>query len=99
MARFRARCATGCSSPHVRWSPTTARSSRVVTYGTFMIAGVLGRARIAVANLPAGWTQKAILHDGQNLAGKPIDITDGGAVAGVQVVLSNRTTTVAGQGI
>jgi hypothetical protein len=65
--------------------------------GTFMVAGVLGRARIAVANLPAGWTQKAILHDGRNVAGKPLDITDGGAIGGVQVVVSNRTTTVAGQ--
>jgi hypothetical protein len=64
--------------------------------GTFSVRGVFGPARIAISGLPDGWTQQAVLYEGRNIAGKPIDIRDGEVASGIQIVLSNRLTSVTG---
>jgi Carboxypeptidase regulatory-like domain len=71
-------------------------SGRVREDWTFGVVSVFGAARVrAVA--PDGWTVKAILHDGRDLADTPIEMKSGEVLTGVQVVVSNRVTTISGQ--
>jgi Carboxypeptidase regulatory-like domain len=71
-------------------------SGRVREDWTFGVVSVFGAARVrAVA--PEGWTVKAILHDGRDIADTPIEMKSGEVLTGVQVVVSNRVTTISGQ--
>ena len=45
------------------------------------------------AIVPDGWTVKAILHDGRDIADTPVEMKSGETLTGVQVVVSNRVTT------
>ena len=65
--------------------------------GTFLVAGVFGPARVGVTGLPDGWIQTEVRYEGRNVAGKPISRRDGDVVSGVQIVISNRVTTMTGQ--
>jgi hypothetical protein len=40
---------------------------------------------------------KAILHNGVDVAGKPIETANGGTLPGVEILLSDRLTSVSGQ--
>jgi carboxypeptidase family protein len=64
--------------------------------GTFTVKAVFGRSRLRVT-LPDDWAVKAVLHDGQDIAEQPIELTSGETLSDVQVILTNRVTTVAGQ--
>jgi hypothetical protein len=48
-------------------------------------------------NVPDGWMVKAILRDGADVAGRPIEMPNGATLSGVQILLSDRLTSVAGQ--
>jgi hypothetical protein len=69
---------------------TTAR-----TDGTFQLTQVIGPVEIR-AIAPPGWSEKAILHDGQDLLDSPIDFTGNEALSDVQVVLTNRLSGLSG---
>jgi hypothetical protein len=71
-------------------------SGRVRDDWTFGLAAVFGAARIR-ALIPDGWTVKAIVHDGRDIADVPVDLKSGETLAGVDIVVSNRVTTVSGQ--
>ena len=60
---------------------------------TFTIRDVVGQARLQV-DPPDGWTVKAIWHDGREITDTPIDLKSGEVLSGVQVVLTDRVTTV-----
>jgi hypothetical protein len=64
--------------------------------GTFEIRGVFGRSRLRVT-LPDERAIKAVMHDGRDIADVPIELKSGEVLSGVQVVLTNRITTVAEQ--
>jgi hypothetical protein len=71
-------------------------SGRVREDWSFNLVSVFGAARLR-AIVPDGWTVKAILHDGRDIADTPIEMKSGETMTGVQVIVSNRVTTVSGQ--
>lgn len=64
--------------------------------GKFTVNAVFGRSRLRVT-LPDDWAVKAVLHDGQDIAEQPIELKSGETLSDVQVILTKRVTTVAGQ--
>jgi hypothetical protein len=64
--------------------------------GTFVLAGLFGRERIR-ANLPAGWTLKAVLRDNRDVTDEPFELRGGDRQSGMQLVLTDRMTTVTGR--
>jgi hypothetical protein len=71
-------------------------SGRVREDWSFTVVAVFGAARVR-AIVPDGWTVKAILHDGRDIADTPIEMKSGETLTGVQVIVSNRVTTISGQ--
>ena len=69
-------------------------SGRVRDDWSFSVVAVFGAARVR-AIVPDGWTVKAILHDGRDIADTPIEMKSGETLTDVQVVVSNRVTTSA----
>src|SRR5207253_7046275 len=65
--------------------------------GTFTVAGLFGPVRIR-ATLPAGWMVKSVLLNGRDITDPPIELglSDGQRPA-IQVVVTNRLTTITGQ--
>jgi len=57
---------------------------------------VFGAARVRPL-VPDGWTVKAILYDGRDIADAPIELKSGETLTDVQIVVSNRVTNVSGQ--
>ncbi len=62
---------------------------------TFAVKGIAGLARLDVS-LPDGWSLKAVRHDGRDIADTAMELKSGEELSGVQVVLSNRVTSVTG---
>jgi hypothetical protein len=71
-------------------------SGRVREDWSFSVVSVFGAARLR-AIAPDGWTVKAILHDGRDLADTPIEMKSGETMTDVQVVVSKRVTSLSGQ--
>ena len=71
-------------------------SGRVREDWRFSVPAVFGAARVR-AIVPEGWTVKAILHDGRDIADMPVEMKSGETMSGVQVIVSNRVTTISGQ--
>jgi hypothetical protein len=63
---------------------------------TFEVRGVSGPVAFRVANIPAGWTLKAIRLNGADITDTGIDIRQSEPVTGLEVVLTNRITEVTG---
>jgi Carboxypeptidase regulatory-like domain len=63
---------------------------------TFSVTGIVGPARLSVV-VPDGWAVKALLRDGRDVADTPLDPPAGGALSGVQLVLTDRITSLTGQ--
>jgi protocatechuate 3,4-dioxygenase beta subunit len=73
-----------------------AENGRVRDDWTFTVNAVFGAAHVR-ATVPDGWTVKAILHDGRDVADTPLEMRSGEELRGVQVIVSNRVTSVTGQ--
>jgi len=71
-------------------------SSSVTAEGTFEINGVSGARTFRVANVPAGWTLKAVRLNNTDITDTGITIRPTEPVTGLEVVLTNRTTEVNG---
>ena len=76
--------------------PGNADSGRVREDWTFVASGVYGAARIR-ASVPDGWLVKAILQEGRDVTDTAFDMRSGETLSGIQIVLSNRVNSVAGQ--
>lgn len=63
---------------------------------SFEIKGLDGPKTFRMAGLPAGWTLKAIYHDGRDITDTPVEFRGTEDVTGLQVVLTNQATTVTG---
>jgi hypothetical protein len=63
---------------------------------TFSVAGVIGPARFRIT-LPDRWMVKAVMHNGRDIADTPIEMKSGAELSGVQVILTDRVTSVVGQ--
>jgi hypothetical protein len=64
--------------------------------GTFYLGGMFGRTRIR-AILPDGWMLKAVRRDGRDITEEPLDVPGRERITGIQVIVSDRVTAIAGQ--
>jgi protocatechuate 3,4-dioxygenase beta subunit len=71
-------------------------SSEVGDDGAFSIKGVIGRPWLSV-RLPESWAVKAVLHNGRDLMDSPFELRSGETWSDVQVIVTDRVTTVSGQ--
>ncbi len=63
---------------------------------TFELNGVFD-PRVIRVNAPQGWTLKSVLLNGQDVTDFPLDLPPGQAVAGMQIVLTERATDLSGR--
>ena len=71
-------------------------SAAVKDDGTFAVGHVFGRSRIQVT-LPDGWMVKSIVRDGRDISDAWLELRSGEELTGVDVTISSRVTSVAGQ--
>ena len=76
--------------------PGNPDSGRVKDDWTFSVTGLYGPARLR-ASLPDGWMMKAILQGGRDLTDTVFDVKGNDTLAGIDIVVSNRVTSVDGQ--
>jgi hypothetical protein len=70
--------------------------SRVKDDGTFLVEHVFGHARFR-ATLPEGFMLKAVRQEGRDLSDAVLDLKTGEELTGVEVVITNRITSIGGQ--
>ena len=63
---------------------------------TFSIRAILGPARL-FATVPDGWMVKAIRRNDRDISEAPLELKSGEQLSDVQVVVTNRVTSVVGQ--
>src|SRR5262249_34911081 len=63
---------------------------------TFALGNLYGPARVRVT-MPDDWVVKAILQEGRDIADSEIEAHTGETISNVQVIVSNRGSSVAGQ--
>jgi protocatechuate 3,4-dioxygenase beta subunit len=88
--------ASGQPDPSVLGAFKNPGIGQVGADGAFSIHGVFGRARLRVT-LPDEWGLKAVLHEGRDIAEQPIELKSGETLAGVQVIVTKRVTSLVGQ--
>jgi hypothetical protein len=71
-------------------------SGQVKDDWTFAVKDIFGPARVGVT-VPDGWMVKSIQRDGREIADVPIEMKSGEELGGVQVILTDRVTSVTGQ--
>lgn len=71
-------------------------SSSVTPDDTFEIKGLGGPRMFRVMNIPAGWVLKAVRHNGADITDTGVDIRSSEPIAGIEVVLTAKTTEVNG---
>ena len=71
-------------------------ASRVNDDGTFEITNVFD-PRLFRVNLPQGWNLKSITLNGQDITDTPVDVPPGQTLAGVRIVLTDKSTEVSGR--
>jgi len=70
---------------------------RVETDGRFEVTGVpAGRRAIRSPNPPSPWSLKSVIVDGRDVTDEDLDVRVGQRISGVQVVFTDKLTTVAG---
>jgi hypothetical protein len=85
----------GQGNPALRGAFQDPGASAVAGDGTFAIKGIFGRARLQVL-LPDEWMVKAIVHAGRDITDTPLELKGGEVLSDVEVLLTDRVTTVAG---
>lgn len=70
-------------------------TGRVGTNWTFELRG-LTDARLFRVSAPQGWTLKSVALNGQDITDVPTELPPGQSVAGMQIVLTKKTTTLSG---
>jgi hypothetical protein len=87
---------TGQPDPRLLSIFRTPGQAEVAADGTFSIKGVFGRSRVRVT-LPSDWMVKAILYNGSDITDGFIELGSGETMSGVEVVVTNRVSTVSGE--
>jgi hypothetical protein len=75
--------------------PGPGGMARVNDDWTFEIAGLFD-PRLFRANLPQGWTLKAVLLGGQDITDTPVVVPPGQTLSGLQMVITERMSEVSG---
>jgi hypothetical protein len=87
---------TGQPSPTVLGAFRNPGVSEVLGDGTFTVKGVFGRSALIVST-PPDWAVASIQHDGRDVTDQAIELRSGESWSDVQVIITNRITTLAGQ--
>ena len=74
----------------------TSDNAGIKEDGRFTAEHVFGRARFVV-RLPDGWMLQKVQHEGRDLTDKIIELRTGERLDGVEVLITNRVTELAGQ--
>ncbi len=70
--------------------------SAIAADGTFTLKGLTGGSRVLrIRGLPAGYTLKAVEHNGLDVTDSGVEIKNGD-LAGIELVVSSRTTEITG---
>jgi hypothetical protein len=64
--------------------------------GAFTLESLIGPRVFRAANLPKGWFFKRVTFNGEDVTDKGIDFKPGDDVNGIEIELTNRSTTVTG---
>ena len=72
-------------------------NGRVNDDGTFEFKGAFGQVHLTLAGVASGWYLKAVNVGDRDVVDTPVEVRAGQSLAGVQFVLSNRPTRVAGR--
>jgi hypothetical protein len=64
--------------------------------GSFTLRGLAGGRTIRLGNAPIGWMLKAVRLNGQDITDSGAEFKAGEAVSGLEIVLTNRLTSIAG---
>jgi hypothetical protein len=64
--------------------------------GAFDVDGLIGGRIFRVANLPKGWTLKRVTLNGEDITDKGVEFKPGEDVTGIDIELTDRSTTVTG---
>jgi protocatechuate 3,4-dioxygenase beta subunit len=84
------------ASPSVLGAFRNAGSSPIKDDGSFLVEHVFERARFQVT-LPDGWMLKSVTQGGRDLTNAEIPLRSGEELRDVEVTITSRVTTVAGQ--
>jgi hypothetical protein len=57
---------------------------------------VFGRARFQVT-VPEGWMLKSVTHQGRDITDAPIEMASGEELSGIEVLITDQVTSIAGQ--
>ena len=76
--------------------PGNAMPGALKEDGTFDLRGLAGTRLFRVMGLPQGWVLKSVSVEGQDATDTGFDFRPGGAVSGIDVVVTTRTTEVSG---
>ena len=71
-------------------------ASTVKDTGVFEMEGLMGARVFRVANLPKGWYLKRVTLNGEDVTDKGLDFKPGSDVSGIDIELTNKTTSVSG---
>jgi len=71
-------------------------NSNVKDDGAFEVEGLMGNRVFRVQNLPKGWILKRVSINGEDVTDKGIEFKAGSDVNGVDIELTNKTTSITG---
>jgi hypothetical protein len=71
-------------------------ASNVKETGAFEVDGLIGPRVFRVGNTPKGWTLKRVTVNGEDVTDKGLEFKPGEDVTGIEIELTNRSTTVTG---
>ena len=70
--------------------------SNVKDTGAFEVDGLVGQRVFRAANLPKGWILKSVKVSGEDVTDKGVEFKPGEDVSGIEIELTNRTTSITG---
>jgi protocatechuate 3,4-dioxygenase beta subunit len=86
------------SEPGMNFMPMTSSQDNglVEADSTFQITGVSGNVLFRATPMPPGWTQKRVTLGGRDITDTGIEVPLGDSVTGLEVVVTDRESTLAG---
>ena len=63
---------------------------------TFEARGLVARQTFRPGNLPEGWFLRSVMHEGRDITDSGYDFTPGQSVADIDIILTQRATTLSG---
>jgi len=63
--------------------------------GNFQVRGLIGTVFFR-GQIPPGWMLRSVTLDGEDITDTPLDLTGGGRIEGLRIVLTDRLTDVSG---